>query len=125
MNDQQTNLDEVWQVRNAAVMTLMLCEEQMHRAVREATTEQLVALIENFSPARSTGPDWTRSFEALVERLWAWRDDAMMADVASVFRARGMPWLAVANALSPEQGARQRVDLRQPAWARQPAFTTV
>ena len=97
----------------------------MRRAVREATVEQLVSLIEVFSPARSAGPEWTRTFEPLVERLWAWRDDETMAALAEVFRARGMPWMAVANALSPEHGVIVRAGLRQPAWARLPAFALV
>jgi hypothetical protein len=118
-------LGELWRVRNAAATALALSEEQMRRALREADLAQLVALIEMFSPARSTGPEWTRTFEPLVERLWAWRDDATMAALAEVFRARGMPWMAVTNALSPEQGALIRANLRQPAWARLPAFALV
>ena len=81
-------LHEFWRVRNAAAATLALTEEQMRRAVREATVEQLVSLIEAFSPARSAGPEWTRTLEPLVERLWAWRDDETMAALAEVFRAR-------------------------------------
>jgi hypothetical protein len=115
-------LTQAWRLRNAAATALALSEEQMCHAVADASVEQLVALIETFSPARSAGPDWTRSFEPLVERLWAWCDDARMATLADTFRARGIPWMAVANALSPEQGARLRGDLRQPAWARLPAF---
>ena len=97
----------------------------MRRAVREASVEQLVGLMETFSPARSTGPEWTRTFEPLVERLWAWRDDETMAALAEIFRARGMPWMAVTNALAPERGAILRASLRQPAWARLPAFALV
>jgi hypothetical protein len=106
-------------------MTLGLAEEQMRRAVRAADIDALVSLIETFSPARAIGPEWTRTFEPLAERLWAWRDDATMAALAEVFRARGIPWMAVANALSPEEGARVRATLRQPAWARLPAFALV
>jgi len=118
----ETSLGEVWRMRNAAAATLALSEEQMRRAVREASVDELVSLIETFSPARSAGPEWTRTFEPLVERLWTWREDDTMAALAEVFRARGMPWLAVTNALSPEQGARVRTELRHPAWARLPAF---
>jgi hypothetical protein len=123
MNTDVTTLSDLWRIRNAAAATLALCEEQTERAVREASLEQLVALIETFSPARSTGPDWTRTFEPLVERLWTWRDDETIAALAEVFRARGMPWLAVANALSPEQGANTRAAIRLTAGARLPAFT--
>ena len=112
-------------VGNAAAATLALTEEQMRRAVREAAVEQLISLIEAYSPARSAGPEWTRTFEPLVERLWAWRDDETMAALAEIFRARGMPWMAVTNAFSPEHGASVRAALRQPAWARLPAFALV
>lgn len=123
MSDDRSRLSELWRIRNAAAATLTLSEEQMRQAVREATLDQLVALVEAFSPARSPGPEWTRTFEPLVERLWAWCDDETLAALAEVFRARGMPWMAVTNALSPEHGARIRAELRQPAWARLPAFT--
>jgi hypothetical protein len=118
-------LCECWKTRTAAATSLALNEEQMRRTVREADVDALVALIETFSPARSGGPEWTRSFEPLIERLWTWRDDATMASLAEVFRARGMPWMAVTNALSAENGAAVRASLRQPAWARLPAFALV
>lgn len=116
-----TELCDLWRLRNAAATTLSLSEDQMKRAVREASVDDLVAMLDTFSPARSTGPEWTRTFEPLVERLWTWRDDATMAALADVFRARGMPWQPVTNALSAENGANIRATLRQPAWARQPA----
>ncbi len=122
MSEQGSSLTDLWRVRNAAAVTLGLTEDQMRRAVREASVETLVGLIETFSPARSTGPEWTRTFEPLVERLWAWRDDGTMAALAAVFAERGMPWAAVTNALSPENGERLRAGLRHPAWARLPAF---
>ena len=125
MSNDPITLDELWRVRNAAAVTLGLAEDQMRRAVRAASTEELVALIETYSPARANGPEWTRTFEPLVERLWHWCDDATVEAVAGVFRARGMPWAGVANALSAEQGAHAREKLRQPAWARQPAFTVL
>ena len=119
MND---DLKDLWQVRNVAAGVLVLSEEQMRRAIGGATVEQLTALIETFSPARSTCPDWTRSFEQLVERLWAWCDATTLAELADVFRARCISWMAVTNALSPENGNHVRSALRQPAWARLPAF---
>jgi hypothetical protein len=60
----------------------VLSEEQMRYAVCEASVEHLVALIETFSPARSGGSEWTRTFEPLVERLWTWCDKATMAALA-------------------------------------------
>ena len=125
MSNDQATLAEFWRVRNAAAATLALTEEQMRRAVRDASIEDLVSLIETFSPARSTGPEWTRTFEPLVERLWAWRDDETIATLAEAFRPRGIPWMAVTNALAPERGVLTRTTLRQPAGARLPAFTLV
>jgi len=122
MNDQTASLGDLWRVRNAAAITLGLTEDQMRRAVRAASVEDLVALIESFSPARSTGPEWARTFEPLMERLWDWRDDTTMAALEKVFQARGMPWASVTNALSPENGSRLRNSVRHPAWARLPAF---
>jgi len=118
-------LDEIWRVRNAAATTLGLIEDQMERAVRAASVDDLVALIEGFSPARSSGTEWTRTFEPLVERLWTWCDDATMAALADVFRARGMPWMGVTNALSVPNGTTIRADIRHPAGARLPAFTLI
>lgn len=122
MSTDAGQLDDLWRIRNAAAQTLSLSEDQMRRAITQASLDDLVALIETYSPARSTGPEWTRTFEPLVERLWAWRDDETMGRLCEVFRARGMPWLGVTNALSPENGANVRAGLRQPAWARMPAF---
>lgn len=123
MGSAMNDLNELWKIRNAAAATLVLSEDQMRLAVREASVEDLVTLIEAFSPGRSPGPEWTRTFEPLVERLWAWRGDETMAALAEVFRARGMPWMAVTNSFLPEHGERVRAGLRQPAWARLPAFT--
>lgn len=125
MANSRDGLAGLWQARNVAAENLAAGEEQMRRAIRAASVDELIGLIEMFSPARSSGPEWTRTFEPLVERLWTWRDDATMAALAAAFKSRGMPWMAVANALLPEHGARVRASLRHPAWARLPAFATV
>ena len=122
MTDTSSSLGSLWRTRNAAAQSLAHTEEQMQQAIRSATVDDLAKLIEMFSPARTGGPEWTRTFEPLIERLWAWRDDATMAALAGVFRAKGMPWMAVASALAPEHGAATRAGLRHPAWARLPAF---
>ena len=64
----------------------------LQRLVAAASVEQLVTLIEAFSPTRALGPDWTRSFEPLVERLWAWGDPTKLAAIEATFRARGPSW---------------------------------
>jgi hypothetical protein len=115
-------LREAWALRNATTQALLLAEAQMQRMVQGSSVAELIRLIVEFSPTRSTGPEWTRTFEPLAERLWAWLDDERMAALEAEFTARGMPWMAVANAFAPERGAEIRRALRQPAWARVPAF---
>ena len=123
MQDNPDALRDAWKLRNAAAETLFLIEEQMRRQVESATAEQLVELVEAFSPSRSPGPEWTRTFEPLVERLWAWCNPVALALVEAEFRARGPAWLAVANDFTPERGAELRARRHQPAWARTPALT--
>lgn len=125
MHEDSDSLGDMWRLRNAAAETLALSEEQMRRAVCQASVAQLAALLETFSPALSRGPEWTRTFEPLLERLWTWRDEATLAALAAIFAAKGPAWAAVARALSPEQGATIRSSLRHPAWARHPAFSVV
>ncbi len=122
MTDEINSLSNLWTIRNAAALTLGLTEDQMQLAIRAASVKALVGLLDSFSPTRSGGPEWSRTFEQLLERLWAWRDDATMAALADVYRARGMPWASFTNALSPENGVRLRDTIRNPAWARLPAF---
>jgi hypothetical protein len=117
-------LRPTWELRNAAAETLIRAEEQFHKQLHAATVADLVTLLEAFSPARSPGPEWTRSFDPLVERLWAWCDPELLAQVEASFRQRGGAWAPVANALSPEHGEELRRRLqRGAAGARLPRFT--
>ena len=120
----QVTLRGTWELRNAAAATLLKTEEQLRDLLETAEAEQIVELLEAFSPARSPGPDWTRSFDPLVERLWTWCDSAALAAAEADFRARGPAWLAVANALTPERGQEIRASLRSRlAGTRFPRFT--
>ena len=116
------SLRDAWALRNATAQALLLAEGHLQRLVEEASVDELVALIESFAPSRSTGPEWTRTFEPLAERLWVWCDDDRMAALEAEFTARGMPWMAVANAFAPERGAELRAKIRRPAWTRFPVF---
>ena len=117
-------LREVWELRNAATTTLVLTELQLRTRLETADTPEVVALLESFSPARSPGPAWTRSFEPLVERLWAWCSPAVLAEVEAQFRGRGAPWLSVANSFQADHGSEVRGRLqRRSAQARLPNFT--
>lgn len=125
MSSPDADLGSLWQSRTKAAECLGRTEDDMRRACQAASVDQLAALIDTFSPARSRGPEWTRTFEPLVEHLWLWSDDATMAALAAIYKARGMPWAAVANALSAAHGQRVRASVRHPAWAKLPAFATV
>jgi hypothetical protein len=119
-------LRESWELRNAAALTLIKTEEQVRRLLEAADVAEIVGLLEAFSPARSPGPEWTRTFDALTERLWTWCDADRLAAVEAEFRGRGPNWLSVANALAPEHGAKVQAQLRRHAGggeARLPPFT--
>jgi hypothetical protein len=89
-----------------------------------ASVDDVIALLETFSPGRSPGPEWSRSFDPLVERLWVWCDPTVLGKAEADFRARGAPWAAVANALSPDHGEHLRHRLmRQTRAGRLPPFT--
>jgi hypothetical protein len=117
-------LREDWELRNAAAETLIKIEHRLRDALKTASLEDLVALLEAFSPARSPGPEWTRSLDSLVERLWMWCDAALLAEAEANFRARGPAWGAVANALVAEHGAELRHELQHRSGSsRMPRFT--
>jgi hypothetical protein len=117
-------LREDWELRNAAAETLIKVEYRLRDALRSASAEDIVRLLEAFSPARSPGPEWTRSFDPLMEHLWLWCDPALLADAEANFRARGPAWGAVANALVAERGAALHRTLQHPSAAsRLPPFT--
>ena len=120
---QALSLEDAWALRNSAAETLLRTEQQLERLVKGASPGELTQLLESFAPSRSPGPEWSRLFDALLERLWAWCDDATMAALHADFADRGPPWAGVAGALSPDRGATLRARLQRPAYARMPHFT--
>jgi hypothetical protein len=92
-------------------------------ALRSASLDEVAALLETFSAARSPGPEWTRSFDALVEHLWTWCEPSLLAELEAKFRARGTAWAGVANALVPAYGDRLRSRLKHAIPSRVPPFT--
>lgn len=118
------SLRDAWELRNAATVTVVKAEHQFRRMVATAGPEEIVRLLEAFSPARSPGPEWTRTFDPLLERLWEWCPSEVVAAVEAEFRGRGPAWAAVANSLTPERGEIVRSRLgRHSAQSRLPAFT--
>jgi len=118
------SLRQSWELRNSAAETLIKVECRIRDEMRAATLPELVALFESFSSARSPGPEWTRSFDGLVEHVWTWCDPQLIAAMEQEFRGRGPAWAAVANALLPEYGERARARLeRPPVPSRVPPFS--
>ncbi|MBV8714168.1 MAG: hypothetical protein JO020_09445 [Chloroflexi bacterium] len=118
------SLRGLWDLRNAAAETLVRVELVMRDALQTVSAEEVIALLETFSPARSPGPEWTRSFDPLVEHLWTWCDSSVLADAEARLRQRGGPWNAIANALTPENGERIRNRLQHKQLpSRIPPFT--
>lgn len=122
MDDMRT-LGGAWAMRNAAAAVLTKAEEQMHLLLADATAEQLVELVESFSPTRSPGPEWSRTFDPLVERIWSWASPPAIASVEEHFRARGPVWAAVANAFTASHGEQIAARLAARPGARLPALT--
>ena len=83
-------LRETWELRNAATLALIKTEERTRRVLEQASVEELVALIESFSPARSPSVEWTRGFEPLVERIWTWCSPATVQAVHETFADHDM-----------------------------------
>src|SRR5258708_5283569 len=120
------SLRETWELRNAAAATLIKAEAQLRRLLETASVAEVNGFLEAFSPARSGGPEWTRTLAALPERLGTWCAPATLAAVEREFRARGPNWLSVANALTPERGQELQAQLRRSSSsgeARLPPFT--
>jgi hypothetical protein len=117
------SLRDAWDLRNAAATSLVKTEEHVRRVLSTASASDIVELLDTFSPARSPGPEWTRSFDPLIERLWAWCDPSALASVKAEFDRRGSAWAAIANALAPEEGERVRALLGRPSVNRLPRFT--
>jgi hypothetical protein len=120
------SLRAAWELRNAAADTLIRIEEQLRQQLEQASSADIVELLEAFSPARSSGPEWSRSLDPLIERLWTWCDSETLAAVKVELEARGPVWSPTVNALAPERGAAIRAHLASPlAPSRLPPFTLV
>jgi hypothetical protein len=120
------SLRDTWALRNAAALTLIKTEDQLRRLLERADVAEIVGLLDAFSPARSPGPEWTRTFDPLIERLWTWCDATTLAALEAEFRGRGPNCVPLANALTPEHGAEVHAQLRRGTGggeARLPPFT--
>jgi len=114
-------LAAAWTHRNTLAEALDQALDWVAAELRRASIEELIDFLGSFVPARSLGPEWTASFERLVEQLWEHLPPDTLARLEAEFRARGPIWAPVANSLTPEHGDRLRSRRWHPSGARRPA----
>ena len=117
MND----LAAAWTHRNTLAEALDQALDWVAAELRRASAEDLIDFLGSFAPARSAGPEWTASFERLVEQMWEHVAPAILAQIEAEFRRRGPIWAPVANSFTPEHGERLRTRRWHPSGARRAA----
>ena len=114
-------LAAAWTHRNTLAEAMDQALDWVAVELRRATLDDLIDFLGTFSPARAAGPEWTASFERLVEQMWEHLPPETLAEIEAHFRARGPIWAPVANSFTPEHGARLRSRRWRPSSARRPA----
>ena len=114
-------LTAAWTHRNTLAEALDQALDWVGVELRRASAEQLIDFLGGFSPARAPGPEWTSSFERLVEQMWEHVPAETLAAIEADFRARGPIWAPIANSFAPEHGERLRGRIWHPAGARRAA----
>lgn len=114
-------LTAAWTHRNTLAEALDQALDWVGVELRRASAEQLIDFLGGFSPARAPGPEWTASFERLVEQMWEHVPAETLAAIEADFRARGPIWAPIANSFTPEHGERLRGRIWHPAGARRAA----
>ena len=115
------DLAAAWTHRNTLAEALDQALDWVARELRCASVDELIDFLGGFSPARAPGPEWTASFERLVEQMWEHVPAETLAEIEAAFRARGPIWAPVANSFTPEHGARLRGRRWRPSGARRAA----
>ncbi len=115
-----SELRDAWKLRNSIAAALDQALDLVGREIERASPEELIDFCGGFYPGRASGPEWIASFERFVEQVWQSANPAVIAVVEADFRARGPLWSPIANAFTPEHGARlaHRAEDSRPAGAR-------
>jgi hypothetical protein len=116
-----SDLAAAWAHRTTLAEALDQALDWVARELRTATADDLIDFLGGFAPARTQGPEWTNTFERLVEQMWETVPAETLAQVEAAFRARGPIWAPVANSFTPEHGERLRGRRWHPAGARRAA----
>lgn len=114
-------LAAAWTHRNTLAEALDQALNWVGRELRGASAPELIDFLGGFAPARAAGPEWTASFERLVEQIWEHVSAATLAEIEAEFRRRGPIWAPVANSFLPANGDRLRERRWHPAGARRAA----
>lgn len=109
-----SELAAAWRVRGAVSKAMIESELAVRSQLRNASAAELASLLESFAPTMTSGRDWSLTFVALIEHIWAWCDDDVIEEVRSQFAGRGPAWASVTNSLDPGhgQGLRERLQAR-------------
>jgi hypothetical protein len=116
-----TDLAAAWTHRNTLAEALDQALDWVAAELRRATVDELTDFLGSFSPARAAGPEWTASFERLVEQMWEHLSAETLAQIEAHFRARGPIWAPVANSFTAGHGERLHDRRWRPSGARRPA----
>lgn len=116
------DLSAAWTHRNTLAEALDQALDLLAVELRAVSTADLIDFLGGFSPARSPGPEWTATFERLVEQLWEHLDPAILAEIEAAFRARGPIWAAFANSFTPQHGEHLRAARWHPGGAKRAAI---
>jgi hypothetical protein len=114
-------LTAAWIHRNTLAEAMEQALDWVAAELRHASADDLIDFLGSFSPARAAGPEWTASFERLVEQMWEHLPPETLAEMEAHFRARGPMWAPVANSFTPDHGERLRDRRWRPGGARRPA----
>lgn len=116
-----SELAAAWTHRNTLAEALDQSLDWVGRELRKASAAELIEFLGGFAPARAAGPEWTASFERLVEQMWENVSAETLTEIEAEFRRRGPIWAPVANSFLPANGDRLRAHRWRPAGARRPA----
>ena len=116
------NLSATWTLRNTIAEALEQTLEILERDLQDATHEERIEFIDGFMPNRSPAPEWTGSFERLVELIWgALPQDSIKAIEQEYENRPGPMWKPVARKFSDAEGENIRAKKWHPTGARKPA----
>ena len=116
------SLSETWTLRNTIAKALEQTLEVLERDLLEATHEERIEFIDGFMPNRSPAPEWTASFERLVELIWrSLPKDSIKAIEQEYENRPGPMWKPIARKFSNAEGENIQANTWHPTGARKPA----